>query len=298
MPKKNNGRRGVFVPPAQPLEIFRLNPPTGIGTRAVGTVAFCVRDSMKAATAISWKRANYSFLAANEYVGEFIITGNLLTMQRNQCVNRMEGDWILFIDDDMTWQPDAIRQIVETQKRTGADIVGGLCFQRTAPYQPTLYYSNKEGTGYTYEEKWNDGEILHVDATGLAFCLITRDALTKIVRNETGDETVMFPSSIDERKNLRPWNFFQWDGQWGEDFAFCRAAKAAGCSIVVDTAIEIGHIGDLIVGRKEFLREIFFRHEAVEAAKRQIAADIGVDVMSRAEALEILEKWMEEEAQK
>ena len=76
------------------------------------------------------------------------------------------------------------------------------------------------------------------------------------------------------------------------------AAKAAGCSIVVDTAIEIGHIGDLIVGRKEFLREIFFRHEAVEAAKRQIAADIGVDVMSRAEALEILEKWMEEEAQK
>jgi hypothetical protein len=287
----------MAVPPAQPMEIFRLHPVTTPESRAVGTVAFCARDEIKVATAMSWKKGDYSFLAPNEYVGEFFITGNLLTMQRNECVRQMEGDWILFIDDDMTWQPQAIRQIVETQKRTGADVVGGLCFQRTPPHQPTLYYSNANGTGYAFEEKWDEGDILEVDATGLAFCLITTEALTKIIRHQTGDQSVVFPD-MEERKTHAPGTFFQWDGRWGEDFAFCREAKAAGCKIVVDTGIEIGHIGDHVITRKTFLREIFFRHEVVEDAKRESVEGLPVQVMSRNEALAILEQMMEDEAKR
>jgi glycosyltransferase involved in cell wall biosynthesis len=289
--------RGGIVPPAQPMEIYRLSPPAADGSRAVGTIAFCTRDDIKAATAISWKRGDYSFLAANEYISEFIITGNLLTMQRNECIKQMDGDWILFIDDDMTWQPQAIRQIVETQRRTGAEVVGGLCFQRTPPHQPTLYMSNADHTGYAFEEKWNDGEILDVDATGLAFCLITTAALTKIIHHETGDKSIVWPS-LEERKRIPGWRFFQWDGRWGEDFQFCRAAKSAGCRIVVDTGIEIGHVADIVVTKKDFLKEVFFRHEAVENAKRESVKDLGVDVLSRAEALVLLEKMMEDEARR
>lgn len=299
MQPKVVGRRDVFVPPADPLEMYRYNPPASKveGGMAVGTVAFCTRDDIKAATAISWKHADYSFLGPNEYVGEFIITGNLLTMQRNQCVNNMEGDWLLFIDDDMVWQPSAVRMLVERQRETDADIIGALCFQRSSPHQPTLYRSNKAGTGYTYEEKWEPGEVLEVDATGLAFCLITTKALTKILRHETGDPDIYFPSQA-ERKGLRPWNFFQWDGAWGEDFAFCRAAKEAGCRILVDTGIEIGHIGDHVIGRREFLREIAFRHDVLTEAKREMAADMGVKVMTRREALTILEQMMEDEVRR
>jgi len=288
-----SGRRGVLVPPAQPLEIYTVGQPDS--GRSVGTVAFCTRDEMKVATAISWKHADYSFLAPDEYVSEFIITGNILSQQRNECIQRLDGDWILFIDDDMAWQPSAIRQIVETQQRTGADVVGGLCFQRTAPHQPTLYISNKEGTGYTYHEKWEDGDVIDVDATGMAFCLITTQALTKIVQSVTGDPLAHFPSFEERKRIAGAPTFFQWDGRWGEDFGFCREAQRAGCRIVVDTGIEIGHIAERVVGKVDFWKEMFFRHEAAGEAKRAVADELGVTTISRQEALERIEAVMEAE---
>lgn len=285
-PNKGPGavkRRGVIIPPAQPMEILRVNPPTTIGSRTVGTIAMCCRDSVKAPTVTSMITQDYTFLGPNENVGRFIITGNLLTMQRNECVNQMDGDWILFIDDDMVWQPSAVTKILQTQKDTGADVVGGLCFQRTSPHQPTLYFQ-KEG-GYTFLERWDDGEILDVDATGLAFCLITVQALTKIVRHVTDDPTAVFPS-LETRKRLgAPPNFFQWDGRWGEDFAFCREAKAAGCRIIVDTGIEIGHVSELIVNKKSFLRELAFRSDPILEAKRVLNETVGIETMSREEAM-------------
>ena len=279
------------------MTVLKVNPALAEGSRAVGTIAMCARDDVKSLTAISWLMSDYGFLAPDEYVGRFIITGNMLTMQRNECVHRMEGDWILFIDDDMTWQPKHIAQIVESQRRTGADVVGGLCFQRTAPYQPTLYRVNRDGTGYTYTERWTPGDVIDVDATGMAFCLITAEALSKIVRHETGDPDASYPP-YGERSSLK-WRpqFFQM-GQFGEDFSFCRSAKAAGCRIVVDTGIEIGHIGDHVVTRETFLREVFFRHDAAGDAKRAAVAGMDVEVMARREALEILEAMMADEVRR
>ena len=56
----------------------------------------------------------------------------MLVFQRNECIQKMDGDWILFIDSDMAWQPGAIKTLIETQAKFDLDIVGGLCFQRAA----------------------------------------------------------------------------------------------------------------------------------------------------------------------
>lgn len=270
------------VPPAQPMTILRANPPVAAGSRCVGTIAVCTRDQIKAETALSWLMIDFSFLKPGEYVSRYFVQGNVLTAQRDACIAEMEGDWILFLDDDMTFQPEAVGELVMTQRGTGADIVGGLCFQRRPPHQPTLY-RYKEGVGYAYMEDWRG--IVDVDATGLAFCLITVDALNKILRSETQDPDISFPSREERKRIGAAYPFFQWTGRWGEDFLFCQIAKKAGCRIVVDTDIEIGHISETNVTKKSFWREIAFRSNAEEEGRRVVNEAVGLPILDREEAL-------------
>ena len=115
------------------LEIHENLPP---GSRCVGTIAMVTRDWVAAPTTISWMMDDRSYLGPGEHSQRYIIQGNVLVHQRNECINKMDGDWILFIDSDMVFQPGAVKTLVETQKKFDLDIVGGLCFQRTPPTSP------------------------------------------------------------------------------------------------------------------------------------------------------------------
>src|SRR6185295_18211153 len=111
-----------------------------------------------------------------------VVEGSILPSQRNELVQRMQGDWILFIDADMSFRPDAIGRLVKVREEHDLDIVGGLCFQRKAPHQPTLYMRESpfEG-GYSFLEKW-DSDLVEVDGTGFAFILIHRRVFERMVR--------------------------------------------------------------------------------------------------------------------
>ena len=131
------------------MTVFQVNENPDLAKKCVGTIAMVTRDQVAAPTAISWLMTDLSFLAPGEFVLRLIVQGNVLVFQRNECIQRMQGDWILFIDSDMTWQPDAIRTLVETQRKFDLDIVGGLCFQRSAPYQPTMYVKAADAKPYS-----------------------------------------------------------------------------------------------------------------------------------------------------
>lgn len=264
------------------MTMYRMDPAHDADAICAGTIAICTRDSVKAATATSWIMADYSFLGPNEYVMRYFIQGHILTMQRNECIRSMDGDWILFIDDDMVFQPDAISRIVRKQKETGADIVGALCFQRLPPHQPTMYYKSPQG-GYVYREVWEDGETVDVDATGMAFCMITKTALDKIVRFVTADDTAEFLGK-EERLKMPAAQFFQWGPRMGEDFNFCRAAKDAGCRIVVDTSTKIGHISEIVVDEKHFFQQMALRHEDEFTLKSRSNASVGLSTMTTEQA--------------
>lgn len=248
------------------LTMFKVYEP---GQTAVGTIAICTRDRVSAGTAISWLMSDYSFLGPGECVSRFIIQGHVLTMQRNECLKRMEGDWLIFIDDDMTWQPSAISTLVETQRSLDLDIVGGLCFQRGAPFQPTLYRQG-EG-GYTFMEVWPENTAVEVDATGMAFTLVTRRAIEKMVPG--------WPT-FEERQHMPPPPVFKWTGELGEDFLFCREAKEAGLRVYVDTSVKVGHIAEITVDEKTFFQQVATRPPEAEAVRRQQLANLGLEVMT------------------
>ncbi len=254
------------------MTVLQVNEANAANRKCVGTIAMVTRDHVSAATAISMLMTDLSFLAADEYVQRFIIVGNVLVFQRNECISKMDGDWILFIDSDMSWQPDAVKTLVETQRKFDLDIVGGLCFQRMAPYQPTMYVkaANAEH-GYTFLEDWEADAAVEVDATGMAFSLIHKRVFDRILQHTTGKS---FPS-FEERQGMRPPPFFRWDGEYGEDFLFCREAKDAGNRVFVDTGVKVGHVGDHTITAENFWQEIVFRTGDEQEFREKQLASVG-----------------------
>jgi SAM-dependent methyltransferase len=137
---------------------------------------------------------------------------------------------LLWIDDDMVFERDAAERLLDRD----LPIVGGLCHNRRHPYMPILMRKWPPGVparGYGYVYDWESeveaggSPIMEVDATGAAFLLVKREVFEK----------------------LGPNPFRNTGG--GEDVSFCERARAAGYSIKVDTSLDIGHIGEVIVNK-------------------------------------------------
>ncbi len=248
---------------------------------AIGTVSIPVRDHINAATATALLHTDWSFLTGRQKVDRFIVQGNILTLQRNESVQRMGGDWLLFIDDDMVWEPDAIGKLIAARDEIDADIIGALCYRRSAPHQPTLFMRETPTSGgYNYLETWSD-DIVEVDATGMAFVLIHKRVFEAI------SGTDMPP--LDIRKTLGVPGFFRWDGVLGEDLRFCQDAKEAGCRIFVDTRIAVGHIAEVEIRKKEFLIEALQRPAEVIEMRRRINDQMGLPTLTVEQIKEQLE---------
>lgn len=250
--------------------------------RCVGTIAICTRDTVSAQTAISWKMdRQQEYLKPGEFALNYIVQGNVLVHQRNQCVAAMDGDWLLFIDSDMVFQPGAIADIIATREKYDFDMLGALCHQRMAPYQPTVYVTAPGGLGYTFLETWPEGAALQVDATGMAFIIIHKRVFDRILMDNTGHPL----PPLEERLRKPPPPFFRWEDGFGEDFNFCQQAIASGSRVHVDTTIEVGHVGQHIITRETFLREIVFRSDEAQTFREKQLRDVGQRALSQHEAL-------------
>jgi hypothetical protein len=256
------------------------------GNVPVGTIAIPTRDRVSAQLFISLMNTDWTFLPNDQPVHWAVVQGSILTSQRNELVQRMQGDWILFIDSDMVFDTQAIGRLVQARDEHDLDVLGGLCFQRVAPHQPTMYMreSPHEG-GYLFMEKW-DSDIVEVDGTGMAFVVIHRRVFERMVR-KFENPTFVWPS-LEERAKLQPPNFFRWVDGVGEDLRFCQDAKASGSRIFVDTRNEIGHVGETVYNYRSFLSELALRDPETEEARRLLNEQLGLDTMTAEEAREKL----------
>jgi hypothetical protein len=256
------------------------NFPPGDDPNCVGTISTPVRDHVNAATATAMTHGNWSWLAPEKYVSRSIIQGNILPLQRNAAIQRMAGDWLMFIDDDMVWTPDAIGRLVASREEVDADIMGALCFRRSAPYQPTLFMRETPTSGaYNYLEDW-DTDVVEVDATGMAFVIIHKRVFEMIIGSP------MPPYEV--RAQLNPTEFFRWTGLFGEDLQFCQDAKAAGARIFVDTRVHIGHVSEVEIRHRHFLQEMLLRPDEMTAERRKINNQMGLPTLTRERIEELL----------
>lgn len=208
-----------------------------------------------------------------------MVPGTLPEKTRNEAVRQMLADpnagWLLQIDADMTWEPNAILQLLQGAYATipSADVMGAYCPLRGDLALPTI----DSGTGAW--ESWFPGSgIIPVMRTGAAFLLAKRhvfealkdpwfrvrvphkpiDALLELdnfARTKFDGENPFrdLPSKAWERlercaiddPSVSQDQFTP--AEVGEDSSFTDRVRNAGFSIYVHTDVVTGHVDTKIV---------------------------------------------------
>lgn len=163
-----------------------------------------------------------------------------------------ESDWLLWIDTDIGFEPDALEKLLAVADPVDAPIVGGLCFIEgdythdfhgglRSSLAPTLYdwawIEPRPGVPGAYKmitrTEWPEDAVTRVGATGCGMLLTHRSVYEKI-------------SAWLAEQGAPPHIWFERipgpDGErCGEDVSFCLRAHQVGLPILVHTGVTTTH---------------------------------------------------------
>jgi GT2 family glycosyltransferase len=196
-----------------------------------------------------------------------------VSASRNTVTQRFldqpHGDWLLWVDSDMQWEPDAIDQLLAAADPDERPIVGGLCFGMSkAGLYPTIYqWAEIDGKLTTVRVgQYPRASIVRCAATGAAFLLIHRRVL-EAMRDRQFDRA--FPFFQESAGNGAP---------VGEDITFCIRAGILGFPVHVHTGVRIGH------HKSNLLTEELFDQQQPAG----LPADVGLVIPTRGDHPELL----------
>lgn len=172
----------------------------------------------------------------DECIVSFII-GSLIYDSRNRLAEyavRIEADYILWLDSDMTFPPDTLERMMKVlDEHKDIDILSGLYFRRSTPFTPVAFdVLETDEDGVLKFENMDDvpDELREVAGCGFGGVLMKTDCLFDIAGKEG-------PVWFSPLANV------------GEDCAFCMRARKYGYKIYLDPSIEFGHMGYAAVTR-------------------------------------------------
>ncbi len=171
-------------------------------------------------------------------VGETAVAyqmGSLIYTSRNDLATKavkIGADYVLWLDSDMTFDPDILVRMYKTLTENKIDILTGLYFRRVPPYSPVLFDKlemTDEGCEWTdYKDKpLPDGRLFEVGGCGFGCVFMT----TQVFFDVQGTFKDMFG----------PIN------RVGEDLSFCWRARQCGYKIICDPSIICGHVGYAVI---------------------------------------------------
>jgi hypothetical protein len=220
-------------------------------------------------------RGGWAFKHAKSY--------DIAAARNEATVDFLESDveWMLFIDADMGWEPDALERLMQVADSKDRPIVGALCFGFTpsedgageaqGPFRfpfPTIYDLNETDDDIGFRVRWHylPSQPQKCGATGAAFLLIHRSAL-ETMRAKHGDK---WWSRITHPKAK---------ATWGEDTSFCVRAGTCGIPIHVDSRVRTSHLKPIYVSEHTYMAQI-------QAPPADTEIDVIVPVLGRPEHAE------------
>lgn len=180
-------------------------------------------------------------LPANTMIKYHLIGSCLVYDAREKIINFAENvnaDWILYIDSDMVLPSDCLLKFVNAKlENKEIEIMGGMCFKRTPPFQPCFYTKariNPETKKPLLESPIDFPEtgLIEVEGIGMACTFIRKSAWKKV-----------------KEKHESP--FFPYPGV-GEDLSFCIRARMAGIKMYTDLSINVGHMAQMEIKKEHF----------------------------------------------
>lgn len=168
-------------------------------------------------------------LSREEYKFSFnMIIGSCIAQNRNECVQDAlndDVDYILWVDSDMTFEPNNLKQLLADDK----DIVTGLYFTRKQPVEPVIYSMVDDSEYYASIKDYDKNAMFKVGGCGGGFVLVKTDVYKKIEKD-----------------------WYSIIGNIGEDLSFCRRALENGYDIWCDATVKLGHVGIHIYTESDF----------------------------------------------
>lgn len=159
-------------------------------------------------------------------------------------LDRSEAEWLLFIDSDMGFDPDALELLLDAADPVERPVIGALCFglrKEKSDGQggyvgvafPTIYdwkqHPDQPRPGFVQRYDFTPNTVTQVGATGAAFLLIHHSVLEEI-RQTSGD------TWFDRAK------MHSEDESMGEDISFCVRVGQMGKPIFVHTGVGTNHL--------------------------------------------------------
>jgi hypothetical protein len=222
-----------------------------------------------------------------------MVPSTLVEKARNDACRALlasDGQWLLFIDGDAHFAPDAVLGMLHTAYALAptAGCVGAWMPLRGDMALPTI----DTGTG-TWESHFPGSGVLDVMRTGAAFLLVKREVLASLadpwfrvrvparpldfmlevdnwarikfdgrnpLRDAPGDAWAKLERCARDDPSSLPGTFVP--GEVGEDSSFCDRARNAGFRIVVNTDIACGHVDARILTWQDHKKAVEDRDRA------------------------------------
>lgn len=176
---------------------------------------------------------------------QFVVGSSIIHKARNElCAHFLASDFtdLLFIDDDMQWQPGAVFRLLASDK----PLIGGVGRMR-------VQKPNSDPAVWCWRPKHDQGALTQDDmgavealGMGAAFMLINRGVFNAMAEAHPDWKR---PGAADWSPQMRALyhEFFAQtvgpDGEIGEDYTFCNRWRDLGGSVWVDPSIALGHVG-------------------------------------------------------
>ena len=200
------------------------------------------------------------------------VSGPRIAAARNNLVESFlstSGEWLFMVDDDMTFEPDALVRLLDVAAENDVKVVGGFAYAAGRDGYFSTIWTLDEDRNPVRVDDYPAGEVIRVVGTGAACLLVHRSVFEKI-REQYGDT---------------PWVWFQETSlrghTVGEDFTFCIRAGEAGFPILVDTANEFGHDKTVNINR-EFVEHWRRGHRVLVTGTGRCGTGYVARVFSRA----------------
>ena len=186
--------------------------------------------------------------------------GAIVEHNRNLCVNEVmdlhpEVTHLFFADDDMTFPPATIRELL----RAGKDIITAQCYTKKPPFCPVSCIADPEGRLIPIHLNpiEHAGEVRRISTTGAACLMIRREVFDKVpfpwflVQYDIVDR---LPPAIQE---LQKGTLIRGHLLIGEDCWFCSQASLAGYGIYCHFGLVVGHIDqDRVIDFRDYERAL------------------------------------------
>jgi glycosyltransferase involved in cell wall biosynthesis len=150
------------------------------------------------------------------------------------------ADGVLYVDSDISLDSNDIYKLLNSARIYNVDFLTGIYYFRSGDPRPVLYDYSPKKKGFLQLATYPENAFFQADGCGFGITWVGYDTFKKVMehKNFNKEKGKWFP----DRRDV---------GGFGEDLSFCEMAMEVGAQLYVNSSVEVGHMGDPVVVRKQ-----------------------------------------------